>query len=82
MSEETKGRRAAEILKDEVFLEAEAMAKAKVMQQWEHESDQSKRDALWHQIQALRATRVALEVLVGRGTTAAHHAQKESRLNA
>ena len=82
MNDETKGRRATEILKDETFLEAEAMAKTKVMQQWETEPDQSKRDALWHQIQALRATRVALESLVGRGTIAAHQAQKESRLNA
>ena len=82
MTDETNGRRAAEILKDEIFLEAEAMAKAKVMQAWENEPDQSKRDALWHQIQALRATRLALEVLVGRGTTAAHQAQKESRHNA
>jgi hypothetical protein len=77
MSDETKGRRAAEILKDEVFLEAEALAEATAVQQWKNEPDQSKRDALWHQIQALRATRVALEVLVGRGTIAAH--KQESR---
>lgn len=81
MNDITKGEEAARILKNEVFMEAEAMAKAKVMQEWEREPDQSKRDALWHQIQALRATRVALEVLVGRGTTAAHKS-KESRPNA
>ena len=80
MSDETKGRRAKEILEDEVFLEAEAMAEATAVKQWKTEMDQSKRDALWHQIQALQATRVALEVLVGRGTIAAH--QKESRLDA
>jgi len=81
VNDETKGRRAAEILKDEVFLEAEALARANVMQQWSTETDQSKRDALWHQVQALRATRVALEVLVGRGTIATHQS-KESRLDA
>lgn len=82
MSPETKGREAERILANEVFIEAEAMAKTKVMSEWEREPDQAKRDALWHQIQALRATRVALEVLVGRGQTAAHQAQKEARLNA
>lgn len=82
MSDEIKGRRAKEILTDDVFVEAEAMAKTKVMTEWERETDPAKREALWHQIQALRATRVALEVLVGRWQTAAHQAHKESRLNA
>lgn len=81
MNDITKGEEAARILKNEVFMEAEALARAKVLQAWENEGDQSKREALWHQIQALRATRVALEVLVGRGTTAVHKS-KESRLNA
>lgn len=81
MNEITKGQEAERILKNEVFLEAEATAKARVLQEWEHERDQSKREALWQEIQALGATRRALLVLVGRGTTAARSG-KESRLDA
>lgn len=81
MNDITKGAEAERILKNDVFMEAEALARAKVLHEWENEKDQSKREALWFEIQALGATRRALQVLVGRGTTAVHKS-KESRLNA
>lgn len=82
MSPEAKGQEAARILANEVFLEAEAIAEADAIKRWKIERDREKRDAIWMEVQALRATRVALEILVGRGQTAAHQAQKEARLNA
>lgn len=76
MTDETRGKRAQEILDDEVFIEAEAIAKSRVMAEWEVEKDPAKREHLWTQVSGLRATRTALVVLVSRGTTAAHQAKK------
>jgi hypothetical protein len=83
VNDETKGRRAAEILTDAVFIEAEAMTKADLMSAWSAEKEQAKRESLWMELQGLGATRRALQKLVDRATKSAHdRARQESRLNA
>lgn len=84
MSDETtKGHRAKQMLEDDVFIEAETMARAAVLKRWQAEEDKEKREELWMELQGLGATRRALQTLADRGTKKAHdRARQEQRLDA
>lgn len=81
LSPEAKGRRAQEILDDDVFKEAQEKARQSLISRWTQELDREKRDRLWHEYQALGATTTALRVFVGDGDVAIDRRQKKERSN-
>lgn len=79
MSPEQKGKRAQEILDDDVFKEAQEKARLDVIAKWTQETDPAKREELWHRYQALGATTTALRVFVGDADVAKASRQKQER---
>lgn len=77
MTPEARGRRAQEILDDEVFREALAMADDLITEAWRKETSAANRESLWHQIQGGSPLTRALRTIAGRGTFAAHERQLE-----
>lgn len=76
---ERRGRRAQEILDDEVFAEAQAMAEQQVKDEWANESSQQRREALWHSIQGGSPVVRALRTIAGRGEFAVHERTREEK---
>ena len=81
MSIESKGRKAREILESEVYLEAESRARQSLKDLWEHSKTAQDRESLWHQLQAIGATRRALSAIAGDGDVVIHQRQRQEKLN-
>jgi hypothetical protein len=79
LTPEAKGRRAQEILDDDVFKEAQEHARQGLISRWTQELDREKRDRLWHEYQALGATTTALRVFVGDADVTKARRQKQER---
>lgn len=82
MSPEARGRRAQEILDDEVFREAVQMAEQQIKDEWAREASESRRESLWHQLQGGSPLTRALRTIAGRGDWAAHERKTQEKRQA
>jgi hypothetical protein len=62
-----KGDKAAQVLDNEVYLEAVKMARDQIKQDWTVSKNQADREALWHKYQAIEVVTTALRILRDRG---------------
>ena len=67
MDVEQKGERAAQILENEVFVEAVSGAKRRIRDSWTIAKSAPEREALWHQYQAIDAVTKELAIIRDRG---------------
>ena len=79
---EARGRRAQEILDDDVFIEAEKMARQQIKDEWEREPSAARRESLWHQLQGGSPLVRSLRMIAGRGQFAAHDRHLEEKRQA
>lgn len=74
---EQKGERAAQILENEVYLEAVTGAKQRIKDGWTKASSAVEREALWHQFQAIQAVTTELLIIRDRGIMERKKNEKE-----
>lgn len=74
-----KGDHAAQILGNEVYVEAVGGAKQRIKDTWAAAKSPAEREALWHQLQAIEAVTTELRIIRDRGIKERHEREKESK---